>query len=412
MSNILFISRYYLPEKVADAARVSETAKRLVERGHQVTILTTVPNYPRGIVPSPYRNRLLQEENIDGVRVIRVWSYIHANKGFLRRILAQLSFGCCAPFLACKAVGQPDVIIVNSPPLFTVIAARMLAWLKGCPYIFWVADVWPESAVQLGVLRNRMLIRLSEWLEWSSYQRATLIWVVTEGVRNLLIQRGLPPERIFLLTSGVDIRKFRPFPQAQARASLDWDHRFTVLYAGNHGLMYSMMTVLDAAEQLRLDTDIRIVLVGDGIQKDNLIAAAQKRNLKHLIFLDPIPQDQMPQLLAAADVCLIPLRKLPLLKTTLSLKMFELMACARPFVLTTEGIACQLAGQDAWSALCIEPENADALVSAILYLRTHPEEAEALGRRGRTYVQTHFDYDHLIERLDHLLEELRQKESS
>ncbi len=199
MSNILFISRYYLPEKAADSVRVSETAKRLVERGHQVTVLTTVPNYPRGIMPSLYQNRLLQEENIDGVRVIRVWSYIHANKGFLRQILAQLSFGWFAPFLACKAVGQPDVTIVSSPPLFTVIAPRMLAWLKGCPYIFWVADVWPESAVQLGMLRNRLLIRLSEWLEWSTYQRASLIWVVTQGVRDLLIQRVFPLEYIFLL---------------------------------------------------------------------------------------------------------------------------------------------------------------------------------------------------------------------
>ena len=226
MSNILFISRYYSPEKAAAAVRVSETAKRLVQRGHQVTVLTTVPNYPMGIVPSQYHNRLLQEENIDGVRVLHVWSNIHENKGFLRRILAQLSFGCFAPFLAWKAVGQPDVTIVSSPSLFTVIAARMLAWLKGCPYIFWVADLWPESAVQLGVLRNRLLTRLSEWLEWSTYQRASLVWVVTEGIRDLLIQRGLPPEHIFLLTNGVDTNKFRPLPQAQARANLGWDHRF------------------------------------------------------------------------------------------------------------------------------------------------------------------------------------------
>lgn len=412
MSNILFISRYYLPEKAAAAVRVSETAKRLVQRGHQVTVLTTVPNYPMGIVPSPYQNCLLQEENIDGVRVIRVWSYIYGNKGFLRRVIAQLSFGCFAPFLAWKAIGQPDVTIVNSPPLFTVIAARILAWLKGCPYIFWVADLWPESAVQLGILRNRLFIRLSEWLERSTYQRAFLVWVVTQGVRDLLIQRGLSPERIFLLTNGVDTSKFCPSPQAQARAHLGWNHRFTVLYAGNHGLVYSMMTVLDAAEQLQSDPDIHIVLVGDGIQKADLIAEARRRNLNNVTFLDPIPHDQMPQLLTAADVGLIPLRKLPLLKTTFALKMFELMACERPFVLAGEGIACQLAEQEACAGICIEPENADALVSAILYLRTHPKEAEALGQRGRAYVQTHFDYDQLIARLDQRLEVLLQKDSS
>src|SRR5207249_3551919 len=121
-----------------------------------------------------YRGHILQEEVLDGVRVVRVWSYLSANKGFVRRILAQLSFGCIAPFLGWKNVGRPDVIIVGSPPLFNVIAARILARFKHCPFIFWVADLWPESAVQLGILHNRMLIRLSEWLEWSTYQRASL----------------------------------------------------------------------------------------------------------------------------------------------------------------------------------------------------------------------------------------------
>src|SRR5215813_15207229 len=165
MSHILFIAPYYPPEKGAAAVRVSETATRLVRRGHQVTVLTTVPNYPTGIVPTQYRGRLLQEEDLDGVRVIRVWSYVSPNKGFLRRILAQISFGCLAPLLGGKAVGHPDVIIVESHPLFNAIAGRILARRKHCPFIFMVSDLWPESAVQLGVLRNRVLIRLAEWLE-------------------------------------------------------------------------------------------------------------------------------------------------------------------------------------------------------------------------------------------------------
>jgi len=143
MAHILFISRYYPPEKAAAAICVSETAKRLVKLGHRVIVLTTVPNYPTGIVPFQYRGRVLQEEELDGVRVVRVWSYISANKGFLHRILAQLSFGCLAPLFGGKAIGRPDVIIVESPPLFNVIAARILAWLKHCPFIFWVADLWP-----------------------------------------------------------------------------------------------------------------------------------------------------------------------------------------------------------------------------------------------------------------------------
>src|SRR6266571_4385765 len=165
MSRILFISPYYPPEKGAAAVCVSENAKRLAKRGHQVTVLTTVPNYPSGIVPPEYRGRLLQEEERDGVRVVRVWSYTSPNKGFLRRILSHFSFGCLAPLLGGKAVGRPDVIIVQLAPLFNTIAARLLAWWKYCPFICMVSDLWPESAVQLGVLRNRLLIKLAEWLE-------------------------------------------------------------------------------------------------------------------------------------------------------------------------------------------------------------------------------------------------------
>jgi colanic acid biosynthesis glycosyl transferase WcaI len=404
MARILFISRYYLPEKAAAAVCVSEIAQRLVKLGHQVTVLTTMPNYPDGIVPKDYRGHLLYEEVIEGVRVLRTWSYVSPNEGFLRRILAQLSFGCSAPFLSYKAIGRPGVIIVESPPLFNVIAAHLLAWGKSCPMIFWVADLWPESAVRLGILRNRLLIRLSEWLEWSTYQRARIIWVVTQGMLETLLGRGIALEKLLLLTNGVDTVRFRPLPQAHARAELGWDDRFTLLYAGNHGLVYAMTTLLDAAEMLQDYTDIHMILAGDGVKKAGLVSEARKRGLKNVTFLDSVSHDRMPLLWAAADICLIPLRKLALVEGSLPVKMFEVMACARPFVLGAEGIARNLAEREAEAGMVVEPENVEALVAAILYLRTHPEEAEASGRRGREYVKFHFDYARLTEVLNKHLE--------
>jgi colanic acid biosynthesis glycosyl transferase WcaI len=411
MAYILFISRYYPPEKAAAAVCVSETAKRLVKHGHQVAVLTTVPSYPTGIVPPQYRGRVIQEEDLDGVRVVRVWSYISANKGFAGRILAQLSFGCLAPLLAGKAIGRPDAIIVGSPPLFNVIAARMLAWFKHCPFIFWVADLWPESAVQLGVLRNHTLVRLSEWLEWSSYQRARLVWVVTEGQRNRLLQRGLSPEHILLIRNGVDTTKFRPLSRVQARAKFGWDDRFTVLYAGTHGLAHGLSTVLDAAESLLDNDDVRFVLIGDGAKKTELVAEAAKHNLKNVTFLDPLPHDQMPLLLAAADICLVPLRKVPLFEGALPSKMFEAMACARPLLLAVDGEARQIAEREAGAALYVEPENGKALASTVLYLHTHPEETMLLGQRGRAYVEAHFDYDQLTAQLHERIEMLLEKQT-
>jgi colanic acid biosynthesis glycosyl transferase WcaI len=411
MAHILFITSYYPPEKGAAAARISETAMCLVKRGYQVTVLTTVPNYPTGIVPPEYRGHLIQREILDGVRVIRVWSYVSPNKGFLRRILAQFSFGCLAPLLGWKEVGKPDIIIVESHPLFNAIAGRILVWSKHCPFIFTVSDLWPESAVQLGVLRNPVLIWLAECLEWSTYQRASLVWALTAGIQNRLIQRGLSPKRIFLLTNGADTNKFRPLLQSQARAKFGWDDRFTVLYTGTLGLSHGLTTVLDAAGQMRGRDDIHFVLVGDGAEKASLMAQAQERDLKNVTFLDPLPHDEIPQILVAADVCLVHARKVQLFEGMLPIKMYEAMACARPILLALNGEARRLAVDEAGAAIHVEPENAEELVSAILYLRDHPEEAELLGKRGRAFVETRFDRDQLTAELNIRITELLGKEA-
>ena len=400
MTYILFVTPYYPPEKGAPQARISETAQLLVKRGHQVTVLTTLPNYPTGIVPPEYHGRRVQEEVCNGVRIIRVWSFISPNKGFLRRVLAQLSFGSLSPILGWRKVGHPEIVIVESPPLFDAFAGRILSWLKGCPFIFTVSDIWPESAVQLGVLRNRALIRLAERLEWSTYQRSSLVWAVTEGIQNELIKRGLRPEKVFLLTNGVDTKEFRPLPQRQARAELGWDNRFTALYAGTHGIAQGLITILDAAELLRGRTEIHIVLAGDGAEKADLIAQARQRRLTNVTFLEPLSHDRMPLLLAAADICLVPLKKLPLFEGALPSKMYEAMACARPIVLGVEGEARRLAEQEAGSAIAVEPENANALATSILYLREHPEVAVQLGQRGRAFVETRFDRHQLVASLD------------
>ncbi len=412
MTHILFVTPYYPPEISAPAVRISETAMRLVKRGYKVTVLTTFPNFPYGIVPAEYRGRVIQQEELEGIRIVRVWSYASPNKGFMRRILAQLSFGCLAAFLGCKAVGHPDVIIVESPPLFDAIAGRILAWLKHSPFIFMVADLWPEAAVQMGVLRNKVLIRLSEWLEWSTYHRASLVWVVSEGVRDLLIRRGLSPERLFLLTNGVDTTLFRPMSKKQARAELGWDNRFIVLYAGTHGLAQGLSTIINAAEQMLDRPDIQIIFAGDGEVKAGLVAQVQKGDLKNVTFLDSQPHNRLPLLLAAADVCLVPLRKVTLFETTLPVKMFEVMACARPMLLSANGKARQLAEQEAGAAIYVEPENADALVSAIFYLYEHPEIAETLGQRGRAFVQERFAREQLTTELQVHLVKLLEKGTS
>lgn len=400
MAQILFISPYYPPEKGAAAVCVSENARRLAQRGHQVTVLTTVPNYPTGVVPPEYRGHLVQAEILDGVQVVRVWTYVSANKGFLRRILAHTSFGLLAPLLGYKRVGKPDLIIAQSPPLFDAIAVRLLSWLKRCPYIFMVSDLWPESAVQLGALRNRFFIRLAEWLEWSTYQRARLVWVVTEGIKNTLLRRGLPAERLFLLTNGVDTATFHPQSQAPARLTLNWDNRFTVVYVGTHGLSHGLVNVLNAAERLQEHADIHLVLIGDGAEKADLVAQAQRRNLTNITFLDPQPHTRIPLYLAAADLCLVHVRNIPLFTGMLPIKMYEAMACGRPVLLAIDGEARRVAAEESGAAFFVEPENDLALAEAISSLKSNPERLQAMGQRGRELVEERFAYDQLVLALD------------
>lgn len=411
MASILFISPFYPPEKAAAAVCVSENATRLAKRGHDVTVLTTFPNHPTGVVPPEFRGRIFQEEMRDGVRVVRIWSYISPHKSFFHRVLGQLSFAALAPLLGGKAVGKPDLLIVHSPPLFDALAGRLLAWYKRCPFIFFVADVWPAAAIELGVLRNRWLIRLSNWLEWSTYQHARLVWVVTEGVRDLLLQRGVPAERLLLIPNGVDTTQFRPLPQAHCRAQLQWDERFCVLYIGNHGLAYQLETVLEAAKRLQDDASYHFIFIGDGVMKSSLLDLAHTLDLHNVTFLDAIAHEHVPTAVAAANICLIPCRKVSLLGTTLPLKMLEFMACAKPFILGIDGIARRIAEQEAQAGLVVEPGNVTELVAAISYLRKHPQAALSLGAQGRAYVEAHFDYEQLVTRLERAIMPLLLDES-
>lgn len=407
MSRILFVTPYYPPEVGAPQTRISETAVRLVKLGHTVTILTTLPNYPSGIVPPEYQHGRRRREWDGGVQIIRVPSYISPNKGFFRRTLAQLSFGCSAGVLGNRDVGSPDVIVVESPPLFDAISGYFLTLSKRCPTILTVADLWPEAAVQMGVLQNRLAIWLAERLERFAYHSASAIWTVTPELHRLLVERGLPPDRVFMIPNGVDTAMFHPLSQAQARAALGWDDRFTVLFAGTIGLAQGLSVLLEAADLLRDQPDIHLLLAGDGAIRDAVVSDIRHRGLCNVTYLGPQPHTRLPLLISGADACFVSLRRLPLFQATVPVKLYEAMACARPIVLATgDGLARQLAEHDAHAAVSVDPENPAALAETLIWLRAHPEVREELGRRGRAFVEAHFDRDTLTETLQARIEEV------
>lgn len=401
MAHILLLTQYYPPEVGADQTHLGETAAELVRLGHTVTVLTTLPNYPLGIVPEEYKHGNRRREVINGVNVVRVWSYIAPNRGFLQRIIPQLSFGLFSGILGARAIGQPDIIIVLSPPLFTAVSGRFLSMLKRCPYIFHVADVWPDAAVEMGHLHNKTIIALAEALERWAYRHAAALWTISEGCRKALIQHDVPPGRIFVVPIGANTQLLRPIPKAEARAELGWADKFTVVHCGTIGPTSHLDTLLLAAAQLKAYSDIQFILVGDGAKKAEWMAEAEQKGLTNITFLGLQPHERIPTFIGAADVCLATFRNdAPLFEGTMPVRMYEAMACGRPLILGASGEARKLAEEDAGAAITVNPDSPEDLANAVLSLYRDQGRAERMGRQGRAYIEAHLSREDLTSKLN------------
>lgn len=405
--NILFLTHYFPPEVGAPQTRIFELAQKLRQRGHQISILAPFPHYPTGRVPETYQGKLYTRENMAGLNVIRTWVYATPNKGTLKRIINHLSFMTTAAILGSFLLEKHAIIIVESPPLFTGNAGVWLKWLWQSPYIFNVADLWPESAIALGALTNQVIIKLAEWQERFLYWQASRITVMTPRTKEILVQRGYPAEKIVWLPNGVDTDLFdASLSRSEARRRLGWKNNKTVaLYAGTHGMAQGLTIILHAADHLRHRSDIEFLLVGDGADKESLLKLKDDLKLRNVRFLDSLPKFQMPTLLAASDIALVVLKDLPLFRMVIPSKIYEAMAMERPIVLGVAGETAQII-QRAQSGVCIPPENATALAEAVEQLVDQPDKRLTLGKNGRTYVQENFERNLLVNRLETILIEL------
>lgn len=398
---ILFLTHYFPPEVGAPQARMYELAKRLHDGGDVVTVLTAVPNYPTGIVHEGYRHRFALEERMDGIRVVRRWVYATPNSGFFKRIVNHFSF-VLSSLTAMRQVGPVDVIFVQSPPLPIGIAAVTYSFLKRAPLIFNVSDIWPQSAIELGMLRNPIAIWLAEGLERFIYSRASRVTVPTQGIYDTLHRRGMPPTRLFLLTNGVDVEVYQPQkPDPQLAQTLNLGGRKVFIYAGTHGLSQGLDVILEAAK-LTHDADILYVLAGEGADKAALVAKATEEDISNIRFLPNQPKSSMPSLLNLAYAAIITLKPLELFKAALPSKMFESMAVAQPIVASIWGEAAELI-ETAGCGLVAEPGNPRALCDAVERLASNPQLAREMGAQGRKYVVENFNRQKLAIRLRGLL---------
>lgn len=404
---VTFLTHYFPPEVGPAQVRLFELAKRLIAAGKAVTVVTGFPNYPTGVIEPGYRGKLFMEDLVDGIRVLRTWVYATRGRGFLSRLLNYLSFPVFS-LLAIRTLGRTDVIYVQSPPLFTGLAALWFSRLKRAPFIFNVSDIWPQSAVELGMLRNRLAIRLAEMLEQHIYRRAARITVATPGILERLVARGVPREKLFLLTNGVDTAAYKvDAPDLELARRLGLDGHKVFMYAGLHGLAQGLDIILEAAK-LTHDPEILYVLAGHGAEKAALVAKAEAQGISNVRFLPIQLTSTMPALLNLAYATIIPLRRLELFKAALPSKMFDSMAAGRPIVAPLWGEAADLV-EAAGCGLVVEPEDAHAVHQAVETLAADPTLAHRLGEQGRRYVVEHFDRDNIAAHLVKLLEETARR---
>jgi len=404
---ILFLTHYFHPEGNAPATRVAELARRWVAAGHDVTVITGVPNVPDGVVYRGYRNRWLQRERHAGVEVVRVWTYLAPNKGTARRILNYLSFMVTAS-LAGLFARRPDVVIATSPQFFCGWAGVIVSALRRLPFVLEIRDLWPESIEAVGALRNPRLLRFLEWLERRMYAAAAHVVTVGDGYRAKLVERGVDDRRIDVIPNGVDLDVFiagadgRPIRERYRLGS-----RFVCAYLGTIGMGCGLDVALRAARLLRESgrDDVRFLLVGDGAVREELEAQARAEGLDAVVFTGRQPKGEMPAFLAATDACLVHLTRTKLFTTVLPSKIFEAGAMRKPIVLGVEGFAADLVAT-AEAGICIEPENEGQLLAAIDRLAADPALARRLGEAGYERIASRYTYDRLAREYSDLLSRL------
>lgn len=405
--NLLFLTQYYPPETGAAQNRISDLAGRLAAWGHNVTILTALPSYPKGKIFEGYRGKLVLEENTDGVRLLRVWTYTTKSGRFLPRLMNYFSFVLGSILVGVAKSGPQDILIVESPPLFLGLSGLLLSKLRRSKMVFNVSDLWPESVVSLGMLRSKLLVRIATALEEFIYRRSDLITGQTQGIVDKISAR-MPAIPVALVTNGVDVNTFSidlNVARDRIRRDLGVEGAFVVGYAGLHGMAQGLDTLLQAADRLRGQENIQFVFFGDGPEKIRLTELAKEKALANVRFYPPQPKVNMPSIMAAFDASIVPLKRLDLFRGALPCKLFESMAAAVPVIVSIEGEARALV-ERAGAGICVPPEDAAQMAEAILQLRRDPTSRISFGQNARRYVIGNYSRRSIAKGFDQLLSNL------
>ena len=394
--HIIFLSHYFPPEGNAPANRTFENCRRWVSKGCKVTVVTGVPNVPDGIIYQGYRNKLFQWEVMEGMDVLRVWTYIAPNKGVIRRILNYISFMFFS-LMGVFLIKRGDLVIATSPQFFCAIGGYLFGKLKKIPFVLEIRDLWPESIVATEALKSKRIIRFLERLEMFLYQRAQKIIVVTESFKKKIAEKGISSDKIFVIKNGVDLAFFYPMERNnEIREKFNLQNKFVVSYIGTLGMAHGLDGVLKVAEMLRNEKKIVFLFVGSGAEKERLVCEKAKKKLDNVIFAGRQPKALMPLFYAASDICLVSLKKDDLFQTVIPSKIFEIMAMARPILLQVDG-ECRQIVECAKAGIFVDPEDEIKVKETVLAWHLQPGKFQELGRNGRKFVEQYFDRNQLAD---------------
>ena len=391
---ILFLTQYYPPEIGAPQNRLHELAVRLKANGVDVEVLTALPNYPKMEVQEAYKNGKLREEIIDNIPVHRSWIYVSKSKGIISRLLNYFSF-VWSSYWRGRKLDSFDYLLVESPPLFLGYSAMRLSRKLNAKLIFNVSDLWPESAEKLGIVTNQRLLSLAYNLEAKCYNKSTLITGQTQGIVDD-IKRRFPNKKVYWLPNGVNVNFYNPeriedsdFRERNNFKSTD----LLLFYGGILGYAQGLEIILKAAKLIEDKPEVQFIIQGSGPEKDKLVNLKAELKVTNVHFFDPVSKSEMPSIVKAIDVALVPLKNLPLFQGAIPSKVFEALAMKKPLLLGVDGEARQHFIEKAQAGLFFLPENEEDLVRQIRQIVENPGELIEMGNNARSYVSTHFNRD-------------------
>lgn len=393
---ILLIHQYFLEKNDGGGSRFNEMTKSWAAAGHEVTVLAGMVHYATGKKEDKYKGKftLYDKQFYNGVDVLRCHVSESYNASFLGRLWAYFSFVFSSIYAGLfKVKGKHDIILVTSPPLFVGITAYVLSFFKRIPFVFEVRDLWPESAIDTGVLQSKIIIKFAYWFEAFMYKKAKLINVLTPAFRTKLINKGVPKEKVIFIPNAADFSLAEAvqndFSELEFKKEIGLDGKFVITYVGAHGVANHLIQLLDTAELMR-ETNVVFQLIGSGMQKQMLMEEKEKRQLNNVIFRDPVAKAEVFKYILASDMGASVLKKVDTFKTIYSNKTFDYMSCKKPTLLAIDGVSRELVEQ-ADCGIYVEPENPKEIASGIRRVLSNKERLIDMGQNGYDHAIKHFD---------------------